>query len=168
MWYAREKEMPPPNLYADSDDPLDGPDDMVRGADGGVWVAALDDDYDPIYGDLGKVSIMGGDNAENFAMDDDSYKCTADDGGSAATGNEGCRRQTAPCATLVMSRSRLPLPSRSGWATAAIQSRWSTPSPATGVPVVNRTNTVRTTALVPITITDDTSNINDFVKCSVE
>ena len=90
MWYVREKEMPPPNLY---------PGNMVRGVPPAatdttqsreeVWVPTLDDDYDPIYGDLGKVSTMGGDNAENFAMDDDSYKCTADDGGSAATGEKG-------------------------------------------------------------------------------
>ena len=73
------------------------PDDMVRGADGGVWVAALDDDYDPIYGDLGKVSIDGDDEADNFADDDDSFECTADDGGSAATGAKGVDANSTLC-----------------------------------------------------------------------
>ena len=67
MWYVREKEMPPPNLY---------PANMVRGVPRAatdatqsreeVWVPTLDDDYDPIYGDLGKVSTMGGDNAKKL------------------------------------------------------------------------------------------------------
>ena len=49
-------------------------------------MATLDDDNDPIYGDLGKVTIDGVDTADNFTDDDDSYKCSADDGGAKATG----------------------------------------------------------------------------------
>jgi len=51
-----------------------------------VWVPTLDKDYDPMYGDLGKVTIDGENTADNFAMTDDSSKCSADDGGTAATG----------------------------------------------------------------------------------
>ena len=34
---------------------------------------------------------------KNFAMDDDSYKCTADDGGSAATGAKGKDANSTLC-----------------------------------------------------------------------
>ena len=98
MWYARKKangkaEMPPPNLYATdaTDDDIPAHDErhtanVVSGYDATAWVATLDDDNDPIYGDLGKVTIDGQDTADNFNMDDDSYKCSADDGGAKATG----------------------------------------------------------------------------------
>ena len=43
----------------------------------------LDKDFDPIYGDLGKVDLLGVDKAGNFAADDDSNACSADDGGTA-------------------------------------------------------------------------------------
>ena len=56
---------------------------MVVGTGGGVWVPTLDKDFDPIYGDLGKVDLGGVDTAENFADADDSNACSADDGGSA-------------------------------------------------------------------------------------
>ena len=40
---------------------------MTVGTDGGVWVPVLDKDFDPIYGDLGKVDLGGVDKADNFA-----------------------------------------------------------------------------------------------------
>ena len=97
MWYARKKangkaEMPPPNLYATvADDTETTVNEVhtanrVSGYNDTAWVATLDDDNDPIYGDLGKVTIDGSDTADNFNMDDDSYKCSADDGGAKATG----------------------------------------------------------------------------------
>ncbi len=98
MWYARKKadgkdEMPPPNLYAAVEDDANTADvneahtaNRVSGYNATVWVPTLDDDNDPIYGDLGKVTIDGLDKPDNFATTDDSYTCSADDGGSKATG----------------------------------------------------------------------------------
>ena len=43
----------------------------------------IDDDFDPMYGDLGKVDTGGDDESDNFAEGDDSRECTADDGGTA-------------------------------------------------------------------------------------
>ena len=59
----------------------------------------IDKDFDPIYGDLGKVdnggatgSTGGDDMADNFVATDDSNACSADDGGAAhgftATGGD--------------------------------------------------------------------------------
>ena len=62
-----------------------------------VWIKTLDLDTDPIYGDLGKVSLDGDDKADNFLARDDSYDCTADDGGSAATGTDGAERNSSLC-----------------------------------------------------------------------
>ena len=52
----------------------------VTATAGGVasapWVPTLDDDNDPIYGDLGKVDTLTGedDGGQLCYMDDDSYK----------------------------------------------------------------------------------------------
>jgi len=62
-----------------------------------VWIKTLDLDSDPIYGDLGKLTFDGGDQADNFLADDDSNDCTADDGGSPATGKDGADRNSTLC-----------------------------------------------------------------------
>ena len=54
----------------------------------GTWVSILDADFDPMYGDLGKVDAAGGTadgNADNIRTDDDTYACSDKDGGSKAT-----------------------------------------------------------------------------------
>ena len=98
MWYHRplpngKNQSPPPNLYATVAD--DGATTAVNeahtmnqasGYNDTVFVPTLDDDNDPMYGDLGKVTIDGQDTADNYAMNDDSYTCSADDGGTKATG----------------------------------------------------------------------------------
>ena len=142
--------------------------DRVSGYNATAWVKTLDDDFDPIYGDLGKVSIVGADNAGNFADDDDSYKCSADDGGSAATGRNGGDDNSTLCdASDVEIATSVTFPLGLGYGCDPIEVEytltcdWSSRG--------NRTNTVSTDALGPIVIGDDgTSNIDDFVKCSVE
>ena len=62
-----------------------------------VWIKTLDLDSDPIYGDLGKLTFDGGDQADNFLAADDSNDCTADDGGSPATGTDGADRNSTLC-----------------------------------------------------------------------
>ena len=54
------------------------------------FVPLVDDDNDPIYGDIGKVdhdgaanSVGGDDEPNNFLATDDAAKCSADDGGKA-------------------------------------------------------------------------------------
>ena len=79
--------------------------DHVIGAGGAVWIPTLDDDYDPMYGDLGKVDITleggtdsGADGkADNFADDDDSNDCKAGDGGVGATGTGGADNNSTLC-----------------------------------------------------------------------
>ena len=111
MWYARDDvdgdpEKPPPNLY--SDRPVGGTDDAVvtHAKDMVVagftpaqitvvaptgeiasapWVMTVDKDFDPVYGDLGKVDTTGDDDPENYEDNDDSNVCTKDDGGTAAS-----------------------------------------------------------------------------------
>ncbi|MXX23417.1 MAG: fibronectin type III domain-containing protein [Rhodospirillales bacterium] len=73
----------------------------VIGAKAGVWVPTLDKDFDPMYGDLGKVDVGGDDKADNFASDDDSNACTAADGGSAATGKDGADKNSTLCDAAV-------------------------------------------------------------------
>ena len=58
-------------------------ENVVSGYNNTVWVPTIDDDFDPIYGDLGKVDTSGDDEANNFVDADDSNECTADDGGTA-------------------------------------------------------------------------------------
>ena len=62
-----------------------------------LWIKTLDLDSDPIYGDLGKVSLDGDDEADNFVDSDDSRHCSADDGGSAATGKDGADSNSTLC-----------------------------------------------------------------------
>ena len=133
MWYARKKadgkaEMPPPNLYAtDATDDADPAvttrahtANVVSGYDATAWVATLDDDNDPIYGDLGKVTIdwrgHGGKLCGWTTIPTRAKQMMA---ARRPPGRLRIRMltRTALCATLAMSRSRLPLPSRSGWAT---------------------------------------------------
>ena len=164
MWYAREKEMPPPNLYADGDDTDTDPDDMVRGADGAAWVKTLDKDFDPTEGDLGKVSIDGDDEADNFAAGDDSRDCSADDGGSAATGKDGVDANSTLCnAEDVEIEAEVTFPLGLGYGCDAVKKTYTLTCnwDARG----NRTNTVGTTLVV---IADDGANIDDFVSCDVE
>ena len=180
MWYARGKEMPPPNLYADSTgdggDADTDPDDMVRGAaDGrGVWVATLDKDFDPIYGDIGKVDngvrnaeaapLGGDDEADNFAADDDSFECSADDGGSAATGKDGADLNGTLCnANDVEIATSVTFPLGLGYGCDPIKVEYTLTCnwDSRG----NRTNTLGATLAE---IADDGTNIGMFVKCSVE
>ena len=58
----------------------------------GTWVPVLDKDFDPMYGDFGKIDSMlvgivptADGNADNIREDDDTYECSADDGGSTKT-----------------------------------------------------------------------------------
>ena len=82
------------NVSSTPTDATQGTQNLVYGAEGAtggtvdsrtVWVPTLDDDFDPMYGDLGKVSF-GTNTASNFADDDDSSSCTASDGGTGTTG----------------------------------------------------------------------------------
>jgi hypothetical protein len=45
------------------------------------WVLTVDEDFDPIYGDLGKVDTGGDDRADNYTAGDDSNLCDSVDGG---------------------------------------------------------------------------------------
>ena len=66
----------------------------------GTWVSILDGDFDPMYGDLGKVDAAAGvadGNADNIRTDDDTYKCSANDGGKAATGKMGADKNATLC-----------------------------------------------------------------------
>ena len=70
-----------------------------------VWVPTLDDDFDPMYGDLGKTS-NGLNTADNFQDDDDSNMCDAADGGSAASPTGAlnstlCNAEDVPISTSV-------------------------------------------------------------------
>ena len=72
---------------------LDGSAGALQAADNHwntAWVKTIDKDFDPMYGDLGKVDnggltgTTGGDDmADNFVATDDSNACTASDGGTA-------------------------------------------------------------------------------------
>ena len=180
MWYGRGKEMPPPNLYADLTATTDFDEaDMVVGAtqmdtstppavlatgSPEPWVKTLDKDFDPMYGDLGKVSIDGNDNADNFAMNDDSYACSADDGGTAATGTNGVDNNSTACnAEDVVIETSVTFPLGLGYGCEAVEvdytltCQWD----ARG----NRKNTVGTTLAV---IATDGANLADFVSCKVE
>ena len=105
MWDNRKTktgkdEKPPPNLHENVGDPDEEGDfdetNIVTGADGGMtaWVKTVDDHYDPIYGDLGKVSLDGDDKADNFDPDDDSNKCTAADKNSTLCDAEDVEIET--------------------------------------------------------------------------
>ena len=77
---------------------VNDPDSANTGDDfRSVWIKTLDADSDPIYGDLGKVTFDGGDKADNFSATDDSNDCTADDGGSPATGKDGAEKNSTLC-----------------------------------------------------------------------
>ena len=135
------------------------------GADGGVWVPTLDDDFDPMYGDLGKVSTDGNDNADNFADDDDSYKCSGDDGGSAATGDDGEDNNSTLCdAADVEIMTSVTYPLGLGYGCDAVTvdytltCQWSSRG--------NRKNTVG--GINTDGIDADGSDIGDFVSCKVE
>lgn len=91
----------PTDLYRNYEDGAAN-DKAVAGEDerGTVWVAGgwvdlVDDDGDPIHGDLGKVDIhavgdadTGADVADNYpATNTDAQKCSAADGGTAVVSN---------------------------------------------------------------------------------
>ena len=173
MWYNRKTEAgkdekPPPNLYenvapGEGDDAFDETN-IVTGADGGMtaWVKTVDDDYDPIYSDLGKVSLDGDDEADNFMDGDDSRKCTASDGGSAATGKEGADDNSTLCdAEDVPIETTVSFPLGLGYGCDAVEKtytltcQWSSRG--------NRTNSVGS-GDVGMTA----ENVGDFVKCEVE
>ena len=171
MWYSRGKG-DVPNLYDDGDDEGDNPQNMVVGTTEGdsstirgAWVATLDKDYDPMYGDLGKVDTMGDDEADNFVDSDDSNDCTADDGGSAATGKDGADMNGTLCNASQTIETSVTFPLGLGYdcgdavkKTYTLTCDWN----ARG----NRTNSVNVNQ-TGITTGDD-SNIDDFVKCTVE
>ena len=176
MWYERKKadgedEMPPPNLYAAVEDDATTADldethmaDHVSGYNATAWVKTIDDDYDPIYGDLGKVSIDGDDESDNFAEGDDSRECTDDDGGSAATGRNGADTNSTLCdAEGVEIETTVSFPLGLGYGCDAVEKTytltcdWSSRG--------NRTNNVSTTLAV---IADDGANIDEFVECEIE
>ena len=127
-----------------------------------VWVKTLDKDFDPIYGDLGKADHLGTDEAANFADSDDSNDCSADDGGSAATGKDGADENGTLCdANDVEIATSVTFPLGLGYGCDAIEVEytltcdWSSRG--------NRTNSID-----GVTILATGADINDFVKCSVE
>jgi hypothetical protein len=93
----------PLNLYRDYPDGEPGAAGTGADERGTVWVAGgwidiVDDDGDPMYGDLGKVDIhtvgiakadAGADVADNYPeTNTDARKCSADDGGAAVVYND--------------------------------------------------------------------------------
>ena len=180
MWYARKKddgkaEKPPPNLYVEDDAGTAGVDesddqDMVVGYNDSAWVKTIDDDFDPIYGDIGKVSIDGDDDSDNFMENDDSRECSADDGGSAATGKDGKDKNSTLCdADGAEIEASVSFPLGLGYGCDPVEVAytltcdWSSRG--------NRTNTVDgggAGIVLDDPATDDEGNIGDFVKCEVE
>ena len=177
MWYGRTKtdgkaEMPPPNLYATvvDDGETDHDDahtaDMVSGYDATVWVKTLDKDFDPIYGDLGKVDLGGNDKADTFETTDDSNACSADDGGTA----KGAKvdNGTLCDADGVEIETTVTFPLGLGYGCDAVEKTytltcdWSTRG--------NRTNAVGggVTALTAAGEDGEGGNVDDFVSCEVE
>jgi len=173
MWYARKKadgkaEMPPPNLYAMVEDDGTTGDldeshmaDHVSGYNATAWVPTIDDDFDPMYGDLGKVDIGGDDESDNFAEGDDSRECTADDGGSAKgkDDNNGtlCDAEDVEIETTVTFPLGLGYGCDAVEKTYTLTCQWNTRG--------NRSNAVDATLEA---IADDGANIGNFVKCEVE
>ena len=177
MWYARKKtdgkaEMPPPNLYADvvaDDDPAVDEThtaDMVSGYNATVWVKTLDKDFDPIYGDLGKVDLLGDDKADTFETTDDSNACSADDGGTAkgAKVNNG----TLCDANDVEIETTVTFPLGLGYGCDAVEKTytltcdWDTRG--------NRTNAVGG-GITPLSATaavGAVGHVGNFVKCEIE
>ena len=130
-----------------------------------AWVKTVDDDFDPMYGDIGKVSIDGDDESDNFQDGDDSRECTPDDGGSAATGKDGADKNSTLCdAEGVEIMASVTFPLGLGYGCEAVEVEytltcdWSSRG--------NRTNTVGGGG-EGIRIGDD-DNIEDFVECEVE
>ena len=157
-----------PNLYADGDDDGDDPDNMVVGTTAGAagtiqgaWVATLDKDYDPMYGDLGKVDTGGDDKADNFVAGDDSNACTADDGGSAATGTNGADMNGTLCNAEVEIATSVTFPLGLGYGCDAVKKTYTLTCNwnARG----NRKNSV---GGGPAALSAD--NIGAFVDCKVE
>ena len=150
MWYGRTKtdgkaEMPPPNLYATVGDievhrrsSKHATADMVlKARDATVWVKTLDKDFDPIYGDLGKVSTLVATTRRTPSptTDDSSNACSADDGGSAAKGAKGKDVNGTLCdANDVEIETTVTFPLGLGYGCDRGEGRH-TPSPATGIPV---------------------------------
>ena len=143
---------------------------MVEGYGNTAWVKTLDDDFDPMYGDLGKVSVDGDDESDNFKDGDDSRKCTADDGGTAATGKDGKDKNSTLCDGEVEIDAAVTFPLGLGYGCDPVEvsytltCEWSSRG--------NRTNTVGgggagITLDDPATEAND-SNIDEFVECEVE
>ena len=129
-------------------------------------MATLDDDYDPIYGDLGKVDTEGGDNADNFALDGFRTSAPRMTGVRRATGEKGADENGTLCdASDVEIATSVTFPLGLGYGCDPIEVEytltcdWSSRG--------NRTNNVNA-ELGPIVITEGGSNIDDFVECSVE
>ena len=180
MWYNRplpngKNQSPPPNLYAAVVDDGTTADvdethtaDRASGYNATVFVPTLDDDHDPIYGDLGKVTIDGLDKPDNFAANDDSYTCTADDGGSKATGTaadpDAHANSTLCDAKDVEIETSVTFPLGLGYGCDAVTvdytltCQWS-----------SRGNIRNTIIHTPAHISqDDTNPITRFVTCKVE
>ena len=169
MWYARKKsdgkaEMPPPNLYAAvADDATTAAvdeahtADRVSGYNGTAWVKTIDKDYDPMYGDLGKVDTGGDDKADNFVEADDSNACTADDGGSA----KGAVNNGTLCNASQTIETSVTFPLGLGYGCDPIEVEYTLTCDwnARG----NRNNVVGG-GTADLTA----ANIDDFVKCEVE
>ena len=138
---------------------VDGAGAVVGTGSPAAWVKTVDKDYDPIYGDLGKVDIGGDDKADNFTTADDSNACTADDGGTAkaSTSNNGtlCDAEGVEIETTVSFPLGLGYGCDAVEKTYTLTCDWNTRG--------NRTNAVGVTLAA---MTADT--VGDFVSCKVE
>ena len=144
-----------------------------------TWVPTLDKDFDPMYGDLGKVdndndetsnAVGGDDMADNFDEDDDSNACTADDGGTAhgstssgAAINNGtlCDAEDVEIETSV----KFPLGLGYGCDPVTVDYTLTCQWDSRG----NRTNAIPVpTDPIALPSATDGTNIGDFVTCKVE
>ena len=179
MWYVRGKEDKPPNLYADlaattafvetnmvvGATEVDDSDDVVEAGSPAPWVATLDKDFDPIYGDLGKVDLFGDDKADTFVTADDSNACSADDGGTAKSAgvNNGtlCDVDGVEIETTVIFPLGLGYGCENVEKTYTLTCDWSTRG--------NRNNSVSGGGIdLADVAAGEPGHVGDFVSCDVE
>ena len=195
MWYLDDTTKKPDddthNLYAARTFDLDDDDtddtnpvnattgsligttaDMTIGAEGAVWVPTLDKDFDPMYGDLGKVDDAGDDKADNFGSNDDSNACTADDGGSGRTkdadGNDQnngtlCDAEDVEIMTSVSFVDGLGYGCDPIEVEYTLTCDWSTRGNQASLVTDSNTEITYT-----VSGADVTTNIDQYVKCTVE
>ena len=122
------------------------------------WVWTIDDDFDPIYGDLGKVDTTGDDEANNYVDTDDSNTCDDEDGGEAK--DKDVANGTLCNATQEIETS-VSFPLGLGYGCDAVKKTYTLTCTWNA-----RGQGSRVVATPPTGL--DADNVDDFVDCKVE